>query len=72
MELTEAVREIPDDGAEIALGGFAITRNPIAFVNEIIRQKKKNLTFVGYYQGEPSKEENELLEKKIDSDYQYI
>jgi acyl CoA:acetate/3-ketoacid CoA transferase alpha subunit len=44
MELTEAVREIPDDGAEIALGGFAITRNPIAFVNEIIRQKKKNLT----------------------------
>lgn len=44
IELAEAVREIPDDGAEIALGGFAITRNPIAFVNEMIRQKKKNLT----------------------------
>ena len=44
IELTEAVREIPQDGAEIALGGFAITRNPIAFVNEMIRQKKKNIT----------------------------
>lgn len=42
-DLTEIVKEIPD-GVEIALGGFAITRNPIAFVNEIIRQKKKNLT----------------------------
>lgn len=41
-ELAEVVREIPD-GAEIALGGFAITRNPIAFVNELIRQGKKNL-----------------------------
>jgi len=43
IELTEAVREIPQDGAEVALGGFAIIRNPIAFANEMIRQKKKNL-----------------------------
>ncbi|WP_422445111.1 CoA transferase subunit A [Thermoanaerobacterium sp. DL9XJH110] len=43
MGLGEAVREIPDEGAHIAVGGFAITRNPIAFVNEIIRQKKKEL-----------------------------
>lgn len=40
--LKEAVKEIPD-GAEIALGGFAITRNPIAFINEMIRQGKKDL-----------------------------
>jgi len=43
IELAEAVREIPDDGADIALGGFAITRDPIAFVNEMIRKNKKNL-----------------------------
>jgi glutaconate CoA-transferase subunit A len=45
-ELDELVREIPD-GAEIALGSFAIARNPIAFANELIRQKKKNLKIYG-------------------------
>jgi glutaconate CoA-transferase, subunit A len=40
--LKEIVQEIPD-GAELALGGFAITRNPIAFVCELIRQQKKDL-----------------------------
>lgn len=43
IELTEAVREIPQEGAEIALGSFAITRNPIAFVTEMIRQGKKKI-----------------------------
>ncbi len=42
--LTEVVRELPDKGAEIALGGFAITRCPIAFACELIRQKKTDLT----------------------------
>lgn len=42
MNLADAVREIPD-GAEIAFGGFAITRSPIAFFNELIRQGKKGL-----------------------------
>lgn len=42
-ELSEVVRTIPD-GAEIALGCFAITRNPIAFTNELIRQGKTDLT----------------------------
>lgn len=41
--LADVVRSIPD-GAHIALGGFAIARNPIAFVHELIRQKKKDLT----------------------------
>jgi glutaconate CoA-transferase subunit A len=41
--LSEAVKQIPQEGASIALGGFAITRNPIAFVNEMIRQKKREL-----------------------------
>lgn len=43
LELSEAVKEVPEDGCSISFGGFAITRNPIAFVNEMIRQKKKNL-----------------------------
>lgn len=42
MKLEDVVKTIKD-GSEIALGGFAITRNPIAFVNELIRQGKKDL-----------------------------
>lgn len=41
-ELADIVREIPD-GAEIAFGGFIITRNAMAFAAELIRQGKKNL-----------------------------
>ncbi len=37
------MRTIPD-GSHIALGGFAIARNVIAIVHELIRQKKSNLT----------------------------
>src|SRR3990167_5078495 len=39
----EVVRTIPD-GAQIALGGFAIARNVITVVHELIRQQKKDLT----------------------------
>ncbi len=39
----EVVRSIPD-GFHIALGGFAIARNVITVVHELIRQQKKNLT----------------------------
>jgi glutaconate CoA-transferase, subunit A len=39
----EVVRTIPD-GALIALGGFAIARNVIAVVHELIRQQTRNLT----------------------------
>ncbi len=42
MNLANAVKEIPN-GADIAIGGFAITRSPIAFICELIRQGKKNL-----------------------------
>jgi glutaconate CoA-transferase subunit A len=41
--VAEVVASIPD-GTHIALGGFAIARNPIAFVHELIRQGKKDLT----------------------------
>ncbi len=41
--LAEVVRTVPP-GAHIALGGFATSRNPIAFVHELIRQNKNDLT----------------------------
>jgi acyl CoA:acetate/3-ketoacid CoA transferase alpha subunit len=41
-DLTDIVREIPD-GSEIGLGGFIITRCPMAFAAEMIRQGKKDL-----------------------------
>lgn len=41
--VTEVVSTVPD-GAHVALGGFAIARNPITVVHELIRQQKCNLT----------------------------
>lgn len=43
VSLEQAVASIPD-GCHLALGGFAIARNPMAFVRELIRQGKKGLT----------------------------
>ena len=41
--LAEVVKTVPDR-AHVALGGFAIARNPVAVVHELIRQNKCNLT----------------------------
>jgi acyl CoA:acetate/3-ketoacid CoA transferase alpha subunit len=41
--VAEVVHTIPS-GAHIALGGFAIARNAIAVVHELIRQQKRDLT----------------------------
>jgi glutaconate CoA-transferase, subunit A len=41
--VSEVVRSIPL-GSHIGLGGFAIARNPIAVVHELIRQQKRDLT----------------------------
>src|SRR5690606_12611501 len=35
------------DGMRIGLGGFAIYQRPMAFVRELIRQRRKDLTVVG-------------------------
>lgn len=40
--LSEVVASVPD-GAHVALGGFAIARNVIAVVHELIRQNKREL-----------------------------
>jgi glutaconate CoA-transferase subunit A len=50
MSLIDAVGMIKD-GDRIAVGGFAVYQHPMAFVREIIRQKKKNLTVVGTANG---------------------
>jgi acyl CoA:acetate/3-ketoacid CoA transferase alpha subunit len=39
--------KIVNDGDIIATSGFALTRAPMAFARELVRQKKKNLTVVG-------------------------
>jgi acyl CoA:acetate/3-ketoacid CoA transferase alpha subunit len=41
--VAEVVRSIPD-GSHLALGGFAVARNVITVVHELIRQQKRNLT----------------------------
>jgi acyl CoA:acetate/3-ketoacid CoA transferase alpha subunit len=43
VKMEEAVAAIPD-GAHLAFSGFAITRSPVAFAHELIRQGKKDLT----------------------------
>lgn len=45
MDLKEAVREYVQDGCSISLGGIA-AREPMAVTHEIIRQEKKDLTFI--------------------------
>ncbi len=39
------------DGARIALGGFAVYQHPIAFVHELIRQGRRDLSVVGVVNG---------------------
>jgi glutaconate CoA-transferase subunit A len=43
MNLNEAIEEYVKDGSHISIGGFTTTRNPMAAVYEIIRQKVRNL-----------------------------
>jgi len=48
--LQEAASMIPD-GAHIAFGGFTVQRHPMAFIYELIRQKKRNLHVYGHSPG---------------------
>ncbi len=68
MSLKEAVGKMPDSGAAVALGGFAITRNPIAFVNEMIRQGKRDLNL---YQIIGSMDADLLVGSKCVKKYEY-
>jgi glutaconate CoA-transferase subunit A len=52
MPLDEAVRRFVKDGAQIALGGFTVNRNPMAAAYEIIRQRIKDLHVVCHSHGQ--------------------
>ncbi len=50
--LGNAVRAYVKDGGHISIGGFTISRNPMACVHEIIRQKIKNLHIYAHSNGQ--------------------
>ncbi len=46
MSLRDAVGLVPN-GARLAIGGFAVYQKPMAFVRELVRQGRRDLTIVG-------------------------
>lgn len=48
MTAREAVAKFVNDGDYLAIGGFGANRIPNAIVHEIVRQRKKNLGFLGH------------------------
>lgn len=52
MSLNEAVRRFIKNGSQITLGGFTVTRNPMAVAYEIIRQNIKDLHIVCHSHGQ--------------------
>jgi glutaconate CoA-transferase subunit A len=51
MDLDEAVRSFVRDGSHMSIGGFSISRNPMAAVYSIIRRRIKNLHFYVHSNG---------------------
>jgi len=52
MTIGEAVGRFVPDGCQIAVGGFTITRNPMAAVYEIVRRRIKDLHLVAHSNGQ--------------------
>lgn len=52
MTLSQAVERFVHDGDQIAIGGFTVSRNPMALTREIIRQGKKNLYLTVHSHGQ--------------------
>jgi len=52
MTVGEAVERFVPDGSQIAVGGFTITRNPMALVYEIARRKVRDLHLVAHSNGQ--------------------
>lgn len=46
VTLADAAALVPD-GTRLAIGGFAVYQRPMAFVRELVRQHRRNLTVVG-------------------------
>ena len=52
MSLGEAAERFVFDGAQVALGGFTINRNPMAFVYEMARRRARGLHLVAHSNGQ--------------------
>jgi glutaconate CoA-transferase subunit A len=52
MSVGEAVERFVHDGCQIAVGGFTITRNPMALVYEIARRRVRDLHLVAHSNGQ--------------------
>jgi glutaconate CoA-transferase subunit A len=52
MTVEEAVSRFIPDGSQMAIGGFSITRNPMALAYEIVRQKVRDLHIVCHSHGQ--------------------
>jgi glutaconate CoA-transferase subunit A len=52
MTLEEAVKRFIKDGCQLAIGGFTVTRNPMALIYEIIRQKVRDIHLVCHSNGQ--------------------
>lgn len=52
MTAQEAVAKFVHDGDQVSLGGFTLSRNPMALVHEIIRQGRKDLYLACHSQGQ--------------------
>ncbi len=52
MPLSEAVKRFIKDGAQIAICGFTVTRNPMAAIYEIVRQGIKDIHLVCHSNGQ--------------------
>ena len=50
LSLAEAAGRVPD-GGRLAIGGFAVYQHPMAFVRELARQGRRDLTVVGSVNG---------------------
>src|SRR5262245_38929590 len=46
--VADAVARLVEDGDYLAIGGFGADRLPTAVVQEIVRQRKQNLSFAGH------------------------
>ena len=52
MTLEDAVRRFIKNGSQIAIGGFTVTRNPMALAYEIVRQGIKDIHLVCHSHGQ--------------------
>jgi glutaconate CoA-transferase subunit A len=52
MTVEQAVSRFIPDGSQLAIGGFSITRNPMALAYEIVRQKVRDLHIVCHSHGQ--------------------